>query len=196
MKPPADERALQQQFDALSQVVEAAYSQQETAAVAVAGLERTRWHFERDAAGLPPQLRQAVHEAMSEATAAMLSVLRESHAAADNAVAEARRHETAARSLWWKNVLLLSFAQIALLFGTWMFVRLTIPPADEIQAHRDELAQLQQNLAVLERRGARLQFTTCLDQKERAHRCVRLHDSLGQLEYRYDGGSYRIPAGY
>ncbi|MNN47602.1 hypothetical protein D3C81_1620310 [compost metagenome] len=85
--------------------------------------------------------------------------------------------------------------QATILLGVWLLVENTIPSLQDIGARRQEVAQLEQQVIALERRGGRLELGTCLDNRKHSHICFRTNEASGVFQRQGDNKTYRIPWG-
>jgi hypothetical protein len=90
----------------------------------------------------------------------------------------------------WKVFYISVTIGIVIIIGIVLLLKQTIPTYSEITALRAEKQQLEADIAVLEKRGARIQLNDCLD-KQRKRLCVKIDEKAPQ----YTNG-FRVLAGY
>lgn len=192
-------KAFQQLFDAAGKVLEATYTDAQSTRQAIQALSHTRALVERRLNELHREVTCSVEGAAETTAERTAELLREKFEQADQAADRAaQRYTRAATGLGWKLVALALLMQAAIFVGVWLLVQNTVPSFSEIEERRQEVAQLEKQVADLERRGGRLQLESCLDGSRRSHLCFRTDEEklAGVYQGKGDSKTFRIPWGH
>ncbi|WP_104656255.1 hypothetical protein [Ralstonia insidiosa] len=192
-------KAFQQLFDAAGKVLEATYTDAQSTRQAIQALSHTRDLVERRLNELHREVTHSVEGAAETTAERTAELLREKFEQADQAADRAaQRYTRAANGLGWKLLALALLMQVAIFVGVWLLVQNTVPSLSEIEARRQEVVQLERQVAALERRGGRLELRDCLDGNKRSHPCFRTDEEklAGVYQDKGDGKTFRIPWGH
>lgn len=193
------ETLLQKRFDALHKVLEATSTNQKAAEDAINALNVLRAGLARDVWDLSESVKRTMKELAPEAAHTAAGLLQKDFKGADEAARNAAQHyERASRFLKWRLVGVILLAQTILLVGVWLVARFTIPSIDEIEARRQEIRQMAQQVNILESRGGRLQLEECKDAKGRERVCFRTDEVKGERPFQRpnDAKTFRVPWGH
>lgn len=187
----------QKRFDALHKVLEATATNQKSAEDAINALSALRTAVARDLRELSESVNSTMKELAPKAAERAAGLLQQNFKVADEAARGAARHyERASGFLTWKLVGMTLLAQSVLLMGVWLLARSSIPSVAEIEARRQEIKEMAQQVAILESRGGRLQMDQCKDSRGRMRLCFRTNESDERVFQRPDDGkTFRIPWG-
>lgn len=211
------EQTIEELLDAAGKVLEATYEDEQRARQAIASLERLRTTVEEKVGALSRDTLKLI-EGASDATATQAAkLLQEKFVEADVAAERARaRYVGAAQGLGWRLFGLAVLMQLLIFVGVSGIVARTLPSQGEISARRQMLEQLAQQISGeqsqiaeldlqiktkqrkvndLDRRGARVEWTTCND-SEQSRLCFRADEQAGEFKSGDGNKAYRVPWGY
>ncbi|ATD58799.1 hypothetical protein CNX70_00265 [Janthinobacterium svalbardensis] len=173
-------------------LLEMAIRDQKAVRRAVERLSRTEHIVETAAAQLPATVAREVTLAIQEAVHEVADVLvRRFDAANIDAKRASVAYQEAAKFGFWRMIAgalgVMSIFMATIVFVAW----LAMPNISELQARRDEKAYLEAQITLLEKRGAKIDYTICELTKDRkkTRLCARIDPSFVD---KWDG--YRILA--
>lgn len=187
MTPKEFDDQVQAQLNVVTMIISASSQNQETAEAAIAALDHMRRNIEQSVNALSRDVIKKVESAAETTATETAKLLQAKFAQADEqANAAALRYERAAQ---WLKLKLLMFVVLALtvIFGAaWLIISVVMPSPSELQERRQELAYLERKAIDLERRGVRLEWTTC-----NKALCFRTDKSKG--DWNVGEGTYQVP---
>ncbi|GAB3555223.1 hypothetical protein GCM10027343_43790 [Noviherbaspirillum agri] len=212
------EQSVEALLDAAGKVLEATYEDEQKVRQAIASLERLRSSVELKVDILSRETVKAIADSADTTANKAAGLLQEKFVEADAAAGRARdRYVRATHSLGWRLFGLAALLQGLIFAGGWLIVQRTIPSQAEIMARQQVLQQLaqqmvdqqgqmaeldrqikakQRKVTELDRRGAKVEWTTCADSEQNTHLCFRTDEHAAAFQSADGGKTYRAPWGY
>lgn len=198
MTQPFYEKDFQTLFDTAGKILEATYTDEQLTRQAIQALNQTRERLEQRLTGMARDVEKTITSSASTTATTAANLIQEKFREADSAADQAaQRYQRAARTLGWRlfgGALLL---QACLFGGMWLFLNHTLPGHEEIQTRRLEVRHLEQQLATLEKKGAKIVLSQCLDKtNNRKYVCIRTDENKPAWNGDDGVSTYRVPFGY
>lgn len=187
------ESHIQRQLNIVSQILESTIEDRKTVQKATQTLGTLEKAFEKSLTALKADVSRSINAVAIASAEKAGELLSEKFSDADKAALAAQeRYELASKQLGWK---MFGFAALCLLLAFGLMVLaffITVPSYKEIDARRQEVRNLEANLADLKLRGALLQVKTCTLDNGTAAACVRTDEREKEALWGKDGVSYRL----
>jgi hypothetical protein len=176
-------------YEILRVLIEASIRDQKAIQASSGALNAAISELRNQAASLPGTLvDQVAHRLVTEIRTNLDNVT--------SAANRAERHfRQAAEFSIWKLLFLPALCFITSLAGILFYVKLAMPDPRELQKLRIQQAELQDTIAVLERKGGSAEITQCRDSRNKLRPCIRTEEKYGVFG---DGqkATYRVIYGY
>ncbi|KVR67892.1 MULTISPECIES: hypothetical protein [Burkholderia cepacia complex] len=198
-------------LDAAGKVLEATYEDEGRARRAIESLEKLSVKVENKLNSLADSVVSQIDSSAGKTAETAAKLLQDKFVEADTAAEQARdRYDQAAQRLGWRLFGLAVLLQLLIFAGVWLIVRQTFPSQEEINTRQEILRQQAQQISDLDqqiktkqhkvndldRRGAKVEWTTCHDDDGQSHLCFRVDGQTGDFGPSDRTKIYRIPLGY
>lgn len=173
--------ALHNLLDAAIEQQKIATQQQQTAQSAISEISSATMSVKDVVRTIKGQLTAEVQDALKDSSTQAAALLTKKFKEADNqAELAAAKYRSAVKWASWNVFCFVAGISLVItLGGTYILLR-SIPSYDEIQALRNEKAQLSNTINVLEQRGGRATVGGCPTQGNSQRMCVRVIGSRGE----------------
>lgn len=195
MSQNRDEQDFQRLFDIANKILQVADKDTKAAHDMINALGYTKKLIEQRLESLSERVTLTIEGAAEQTATEAAQLLQGKFERADQAAIEAaQRYTKASRRLNTKVIGLFLLFQIGLLGGVWLLVDHTIPAYEEILARRSEVQSLENQLVLLNQKGAYAEPTPCHDHQGRSRLCIRTDERTEAESFKRPGENktYRI----